>query len=78
MSLRHKPKSLALMKKILSCPVFNKVFGLAMQVGVLPDKRAICEIMSNSDLSINSTTIGRRASTVRGWLDWVFRMAVSD
>jgi len=78
MSLRHKPKFIALMKKILSCPVFNEVFGLAIQAGVLPDKQAICEIMSNSDLSINSTTIERRASTVRGWLDWIFRMAVSD
>jgi hypothetical protein len=78
MSLRHKPKCLALMKKILSCPVFHKIFGLAIQAGEFPDKRVLCKIMSASDLSINHTTIERRASTVHGWLDWVFRMAVSD
>ena len=78
MSLRHKPKSLSLMKKVLTCPVFYKVFELTIQAGELPDKQTICEIMSNSDLSINHTTIERRASTVRGWLDWILRMAVSD
>jgi hypothetical protein len=78
MSLRHKPKSLALMRKVLTCPVFHKVFGLTIQIGELPNKRTICEIMSNSDLSINHTTIERRASTVRGWLDWILRMVVSD
>ena len=78
MSLRHKPKSLALMKKVLSCPVFHKVFGLTVQAGELPDKRTICEIMSASNLSINHTTIERRASSVRGWLDWLLKMAVAD
>ena len=78
LSLRHKPKSLALIKKVLRCPVFHKVFGLTIQAGELPDKRKICEIMSDSNLSINHTTIERRASSVRGWLDWVLKMAVSD
>ena len=38
----------------------------------------ICEIMSTSNLSINNTTIERRASTVRGWIDWILKMAVSE
>ena len=78
MSLRHKPKNLALMTRVLSCPVFHKVFELTIQAGEFPDKRTICEIMSASNLSINPTTIGRRASTVRGWLDWILKMAVAD
>jgi hypothetical protein len=65
-------------RKVLSCPVFHKVFGIALQAGELADKRTICEIMSGSNLSINPTTIERRASSVRGWLDWVLKMAVSD
>ena len=78
MSLRHKLKILALVKKVLNCPVFHKVFGLAIKSGELPDKRTICEIMSASNLSINHTTIERRASTVHGWLDWVLKMAVAE
>jgi hypothetical protein len=78
MSLRHKSKNLALMKKVLSCPVFHKVFELTIQAGELPDKRTICEIMGASNLSINHTTIERRASTVRGWLDWLLKMVVAE
>jgi hypothetical protein len=78
MLLRHRSKILALIKKVLSCPVFNKAFELTLNAGELPSKRTICEIMTGFNLSINHTTIGRRASTVRGWLDWILRMAVSD
>lgn len=78
MSLRYKEKHLALIDKILACPVFNKAFELAINIGEVPDKRTICQIMSNAGLSINPTTIERRSSTVRGWLDWIFKMAVSE
>jgi hypothetical protein len=38
----------------------------------------ICNIMRSSNLSINQTTIERRSSTVRSWLDWVLRIANND
>ena len=78
MSQHHKAKVLALIQKVLSCPVFNKIFGLTLQAGEIPDKRTICEVMSDSHLSINQTTIERRASSVRGWIDWILRISVSD
>lgn len=28
--------------------------------------------MEEADLPINGTTIMRRSSTVRGWLEWIF------
>ena len=38
----------------------------------VPEKAAICKIMEEADLPINGTTIMRRSSTVRGWLEWIF------
>jgi len=78
MALQYKHKIMALIKKILERPVFHKAFGMALKIGAVPDKIAICQIMDESRLSINQTTIGRRSSTVRGWLDWIFRISVSE
>lgn len=69
---RHKPKFMALIKKILEYKVFYQVFKSAINHGAIPQNKIICEIMSESDLNINITTIKRRASTVRGWIDWIW------
>lgn len=78
MKMRYKLKHLALIKKVLERPIFNQVFGLAISSGQIPDTKEICRIMSEANLSINSTTIERRASTVRGWIDWVLRQTIAE
>ena len=72
MELRYKQKYLALIRKMLERPVFHKAFGVALRSSGVPEKAAICKIMEEADLPINGTTIMRRSSTVRGWLEWIF------
>jgi len=78
MALHIKQKYLAIIKKIFEKPVFYKAFGFIIKNSKLPDKREICNIMNKANLTINQTTIGRRASTVRGWIDWILRIADVD
>ena len=73
MGLKYKDKYLSLIKKILEKPVFNTAFKETLKNGIIPNKKAVINIMNNSHLPINSTTIERRASTVRGWTDWILR-----
>lgn len=69
---KHKAKFLLLIKKILQQKVFYDVFKWSISYGEIPSTKAVCEIMSRSDLGINDTTIRRRASTVRSWVDWIW------
>lgn len=74
MGMRYKPKHIALIRKILERPIFHRCFGTAITTGMIPDKSSVCAVMASSNLSINDVTIGRRSSTVRRWLDWIFRI----
>ena len=73
MEMHHKQKYLALIGKVLQRKVFYHAFGLAVQIGGVPDKESVCAIMREMDLPLSDSTIGRRSSTVRSWLDWVFK-----
>lgn len=72
MSLGYKKKYLSLIKKVLERPVFYETFSLSLNMNRVPTINSIRYIMSNHNLSINQTTINRRSSTVRSWLDWIF------
>lgn len=74
---RHKIKTLNLIKKILQYQVFYKTFEATVSIGAIPHTKEICMIMSSCNLMINSTTITRRSSTVRGWIEWILSM-ISD
>ncbi|MDR1350566.1 MAG: hypothetical protein LBJ59_07310 [Zoogloeaceae bacterium] len=76
MTEQYKQKHLMLMQKILENPVFHKTFDLTIKSGRIPDRQTICQIMGDCNLSINPTTIDRRASTVRSWIDWILRLSV--
>ena len=69
---RHKAKFLSLIEQILKHQVFYRSFKLALEDGAIPSKDRICQIMVESDLSINATTASRRSSTVRGWIEWIW------
>jgi len=78
MALNYKQKNLALIKKIFERSVFHKTFGFIIEKNTIPNKNEICTIMSNFNLSINQTTIVRRSSTVRSWIDWILRIANTE
>ena len=69
---RPKLKYLELINKILEGQVFYLVFQLALKLGGILPKDAICKIISENRPDINDTTIKRRYSTVRGWISWIW------
>ena len=60
-------------KAILKHEVFNRALSLYFKTGALPNKDEVVRIMKESSLyRIDSdVTFYRRASTVRGWLNWI-------
>lgn len=72
LSMRHKLKYLALIKKILEHEVFHEVFELTFEGGEPLSKYAICQVMSKHSLGIKDKTIERRYCTVRSWVDWIW------
>jgi hypothetical protein len=69
---RPKLKYLELINKILERQVFYLVFQLALKLGGIPPKDAICKIISENRPDINDTTIKRRYFTVQGWISWIW------
>lgn len=71
---RYRERQLEFAKCILSHPVFLKTMQRSLEIGGLPAKSEIVELMNESSLyKIDSdTTYHRRASTVRGWINWIF------
>ncbi len=68
----HKLKYLKLIEKILAHKVFYQAFKLSLEIGGIPSKEQITKLMSASNLKITNTTIDRRASTVKGWIYWIW------
>ena len=75
---RHKIKTLNLIKKILQHQAFYKTFEVTLLNGAIPPYKEICIIMSSSNLKINNTTLIRRSSTVRGWIEWILSMICDE
>ena len=72
--LGYRERQLEFAKCILSHPVFLETMRCSLDIGELPTKSVIVDIMRRHSLyHINSdTTYCRRASTVRRWIDWIF------
>ena len=68
----HQLKYLKLIEKILVHEVFYQVFQLSLKDGDIPSKEKITQLMYESNLEIRNTTIDRRASTVKGWIYWIW------
>lgn len=68
---RPKLKYIDLINKILEKKVFYLVFELTLKQGGIPPEDTICKIISVIRTDLNSTTIKRRYSTVRGWILWI-------
>ncbi len=71
--MNYKQRQLHYCKRILSHQVFYMVLELYFEKGAMPEKQEIVEIMkmcSLQNIGAESTYI-RRASTVRGWIEWI-------
>lgn len=67
-----RQKYLGLIRKILEHPVFYQTFQ-ATQQGIIPTTEDISQIIENCAINIRGDTVGRRASTVRGWVEWIWK-----
>lgn len=72
----YKDRQLSYVKAILEHQIFSKVFEDSNKLNRIIDKEKIVEYMKESNLyNINSeVTLGRRASTITGWIKWVFNL----
>lgn len=71
--MNYKQRQLAYCKQILSHNIFNQVTRLYFNRGEMPERTEIIDLMKRSSLynvDADSTYI-RRASTIRGWADWI-------
>ncbi|MCZ9311870.1 MAG: hypothetical protein O0V67_00690 [Methanocorpusculum sp.] len=74
LKLRYRERQLEFARCILSHPVFLEIMQLSLKTGRLTPKSAVVEIMKTFHLyNMDShNTYHRRASTVRGWINWIF------
>jgi hypothetical protein len=77
MNKHPRARNLALIQQILSKEIFKRALDFYLANSTLPSKSDIAQIMQEMGLELNETTIGRRASTVRGWLRWIINLTVS-
>lgn len=68
---RHKAKYLELIKSILKHKVFYEAFKLTRN-GEIPGRLEVCQVMQENSLVIKKTTIPRRSTTVRKWIEWIW------
>lgn len=73
LSKRQKNKYLSLIRKILEHQVFNTVFQLNLSRGKMPSKEEIGKIILSCRAELSKQTPGRRQSTVRNWIYWIFK-----
>lgn len=68
-----RERQLSYCRCILSHRVFAETFKLFLEHGQMPSDATIIRLMKNSALyKINSdSTFARRASTIKGWLNWI-------
>ncbi|MCD7829849.1 MAG: transcriptional regulator [Clostridiales bacterium] len=73
LNLSYKQRQLAFCKCILSHRIFNNVLQLYFRCGVMPSKKEIVAIMKKFGVyKVESDdTFGRRASTIKGWINWI-------
>ena len=63
-------KNKKLFIKIMEHNIFNKVYKKALEINEVPSIDYICSIMQEGGIILSADTLKRRASTVRGWVQW--------
>lgn len=73
MKMPYRERQIAIATAILRHRVFNETLKVHLQCGEMPDRNTIVQIMQNCGVyNVGSPeTFKRRASTIRGWIDWI-------
>lgn len=71
--LNYKRRQLKLAELILEHQIFAELFDVTARTGLLPDKKVIERRMRELHVC-NEGQIVRRASSVYGWLRWIFHL----
>ena len=70
-NLDMKTRNEKLIEAILKHRVFNEAYNYYITNKTMPDKLMIIEWMKKYTDIQNNETLNRRASTVRGWIEWI-------
>jgi len=75
---KYNRKYLLLVENILEHDVFNKIFEISLDEGEVPDVPKIIETMyeKNMDDRYGYSVINRRARTIKGWIEWIFKLTL--
>lgn len=71
-----KTRQLRFVEAILKHRVFHETLNLYLKKLEIPDRNEIIDIMKKSDLFnvVEESTFKRRASTIAGWINWIFEL----
>ena len=74
--MSYKDRQLKLASLMLEHQVFADFFDYVIENnGEFPTKKQVCDKMCELNVcGDNETTIGRRSSSVRAWLRWIFNL----
>ncbi|MCC8120846.1 MAG: transcriptional regulator, partial [Oscillospiraceae bacterium] len=73
LKLNYKQRQLALCSCILSHGAFHKTLQLYFRCGVMPSTNDVVTVMKESGLYRvkSDETFSRRASSIKGWVNWI-------
>lgn len=77
-NLDFKRKNLELARKILCHQPFYLVMEYYVKYGGFPTQEGIIDFMRDSKVNINNnlTVLKRRASTIKGWIQWIINSGI--
>ena len=65
-----------LFQKVVEHKVFNDVYRKAMEIGDIPSIDYIRSVMQSEGIVLSDDTLKRRASTVKGWVQWLLECKI--
>lgn len=80
MKMDYRERQMTIATAILRHKVFNETLKIHLQYGEMPNKNKIVEIMRECGVyHVGSPeTFKRRASTIRGWIEWILGLMEVD
>lgn len=73
-----RERRLSIVGSMFRHEIFHALFGRMCETGSIPSKNEVCEYMERFNVCEKKTTMGRRASTVIGWLKWIASFIDAD
>lgn len=70
-------RNIRLINKILEHEVFYKAFKYVIEYKNTPSVEEICKFMIDDGIILSDDTLKRRASTVKGWIQWLIDIDIS-